>query len=413
MRKLLPLLLFTSLTFANEGNRVVDDDSSEFINQQDIEALREWIATKRQVTVKQVGGDLSISGEVRVEMQYANETKNGIKQRGPNSTNPNMPANQFDIEVNLMFDYRTDRNWASAKLEFDNDAGANVNVFNKLAIERAILGGRIIDGDITTLDVDMGRNSMGNVYDSKIQFGSFLDAVTLKLDLASDKFGDLYARFSPFLINEKRYQWGVVGELGLLNIFNTGLYTKYSIVDWDTKNLGTEILNQHYRFLNSQWILGWKFVPKWLNKVTTIYSALLVNSAAQGVEQTNFKKQNMGWYAGFSIGKVRNKGDWSIDFNYQYVQAQAVPIFDAGGIGRGNASRTGFYTLNTDGTGDPTSVATAVGKTNFQGVSVKVLYLLTDTLTIEQSYQHAFNANSNIGPEVNYNQYEIEFIYAF
>jgi hypothetical protein len=396
------------------SDTVDETDSSQFINQKDMEALREWLATKRQVSVKQMGGDLSISGEVRVELQDTSEVKNGVKQRGPNSANPGVPNAAYDIEVNLMLDYRTDTNWASIKLEFDNNAGNNLNIFDSITIERAIFGLRVINRDTVTVDVEAGRRSMGNVFDSNIEFGSFLDGILLKYDLASDKLGDFYIHAAPFLVNEQRYQWGIVGETGLLNIFNTGLYAKYSIIDWDTKNLKSSLLAQQFRFINSQWILGYKFVPKLYNKVTTLYSAFLVNTAAKPVAQTNYTKANIGWYAGFSVGKVRKKYDWSIDVNYQYVQAQAVPDFDASGIGRGNYSKVGLYNIPQVGKPDIiTTVDTAVGKANYQGIVAQLVFLLTDTVTVFQSFSHSTNANDNIGPKINFNQYEIEFIYAF
>ena len=65
------LTLLTTTVFAI-------DDGSPGLEQRDIEALRDWINTKRQVTVKERGGNLSISGEVRAELQSTNERKNGI-----------------------------------------------------------------------------------------------------------------------------------------------------------------------------------------------------------------------------------------------------------------------------------------------------------------------------------------------
>lgn len=393
-------------------------DSSQFVNQKDMEALREWLATKRQVTVKQVGGDLSISGEVRVELQDTHEISNGAEQRGPSSPNPSIPTAAYDIEVNLMLDYRTERNWASVRLEFDNNAGNNLNIFDSVTLEMAIFGLRAIDRDRFTLDLEFGRRSMGTVFDSAIEFGSFLDGILLRYNMASDKVGDFHAYFAPFLVNEQRYQWGVVGELGLLNIFNTGLYAKYSIIDWDTKNLepfskGNPYLQEEYQFVNSQWILGYKFVPKLYDKVTTLYSAFLINTAAKGVPQTHFTKANIGWYAGFSVGKVRKQYDWSFEMNYQYVQAQAVPSYDASGIGRGNVNKVGLYNIKVKDSLQETTVQTAVGKTNYKGVLAKLVFLLTDTVSIFQSYAVTTNANKNIGPHVVFRQYEIEMIYAF
>src|SRR5580704_6832694 len=57
-------------------------ERSQDVDQKDVNAVREWINTKRQVTVRELGGALSISGEVRTEMQSTGETRNGINQRG-------------------------------------------------------------------------------------------------------------------------------------------------------------------------------------------------------------------------------------------------------------------------------------------------------------------------------------------
>lgn len=236
-------------------------DTSPFIDQQDIEALRDWIATKRQVSIRQIGGDLSLSGEIRTEFQASEEEQNGKRMRGPNSPHPNRPTNAFDVEVNLMLDYRTDNTWGSIKLEFDNDAGNNLNIFDNISVERAYYGFRLINKDVFTTDMELGRRNFGTVFDSRVQFGSFMDGILLRMDYATEKAGDPYLRAGPFLINEKFNQYGWVAELGVLNIFDSGLYAKYSIIDWDTKNFTNPVISQLYRFLNSQWTVGYKFVP--------------------------------------------------------------------------------------------------------------------------------------------------------
>src|SRR3990167_10847076 len=72
----------------------------------DMEALRRWIRDKRFITVKEIGGDLSISGEVRTEFQDTSEVRNGIRQRGDGGAF-DKPQYAWDIEVNIMIDYRT------------------------------------------------------------------------------------------------------------------------------------------------------------------------------------------------------------------------------------------------------------------------------------------------------------------
>ncbi len=401
------------MNFGQTAEEEVASTTSPFIDQQDIEALRDWIATKRQVSIRQIGGDLSLSGEIRTELQATSEKQNGRQMRGPNSPNPNRPTAAYDVEVNIMLDYRSDSTWGSIKLEFDNDAGNNLNVFDNISLERAYYGFRVINKEVFTTDLELGRRNFGTVFDSRVQFGSFMDGILLRMDYATEKAGDPYLRAAPFLINEKLDQYGYIGEVGVLNIFDTGLYAKYSVIDWDTKNFSNPILNQIYQFLNSQWTLGYKFVMPKLNQMVTLYSAYLYNHRAKGVVQTHGRLENIAWYAGFSVGKVRKKGDWSIDVNYQYVQAQAIPSFDASGIGKGNAANIGFYTVRSDGTGEITTAETAFGRGNYQGVAAELLYLFADNITILQSFSYSNNAKKDIGPDTHYSQYEAEIIYAF
>ncbi|MCB1066742.1 MAG: hypothetical protein KDK56_01020 [Simkania sp.] len=418
------------LTFGSLSLHAQDDDGSPGLEQRDIEALRDWINTKRQVTVKERGGNLSISGEVRTELQSTNEKKNGIQQRGWRSANSGTAMRAWDIEVNLMLDYRTDRTWATVKLEFDNDAGTVSGTFNRLSLERAFFGGRIVNADLYTMDLEFGRRFLNYTFDSKIQFGSFMDGILFKYDHALQSIGDLYFHGGPFLVNEHFDHYAYVGELGLLNIGGTGLYSKLSFINWDTKNYKgktrpskdekltsserARLYNLAFDFRNLQLTLGYKFVPDWLwKKITTVYAAGLFNTAARPHEMTDNMKQAFAWYAGFSIGELRKQWDWSFDVNYQWVQAQAIPDFDGSGIGRGNAAKIGLYSTKSKGEGTPTTRHTAVGAGNYKGLSVELLYNLTNNITVYQAWRQSVNYTTAIGPAFSYKQYEIELIYAF
>lgn len=386
--------------------------SDDAIDEDDIEAIREFINTKRQVTIKELGGSLSISGEVRTEFQATNETKNGVKQRGVGGATP-APSRAYDAEFNLLMDYRSDRTWASVKIEYDNNMGTISGTNNRLRLERAYLGGRAFRGDTYFIDMELGRRDMGKIFDSKIEFGSFYDGFLFKYDQTFPSIGDFYIHGGPFVINENRDQYGYVAEVGLLQVANTGLYTKYSIIDWDTKTYPEPTQNDRFRFVVSQLLFAYRYVPSSIDKVVVYYGAALVNTAAKALEITDNQKANWGGYVGFSIGQLRRRGDWAMDANYQVVSAQAVPDFDASGIGLGNASRAGLYTVNIDGTGGPTTRATAAGNGNFRGYTVQFDYLLTDNIVMSQNFAQTRTLDENIGPFRRYKQYEIEFIYTF
>lgn len=415
MRHLFILCAITCFSSLLEASTI---DSSDDIDQKDINALREWINTKRQVTVRELGGALSISGEVRTEFQSTSEVVNGVKQRGAGApklgkAERRIPNNAYDIEVNLMLDYRTEGSWASIKLEFDNDAGIFSGTLNKLKLERAYWGVRMVDADTWTMDFEAGRRRMSTIVDSKIEFNNFFDGLWLKYDQAFDAIGDYYLHLGAFVINENRQQYGYLGETGVLNIAGTGLYMKYSLIDWDTKCYHTKVNRERFDFVVSQFILGYRFVPSWFDQVIQVYSAALYNHRARRLELTNKEKQNWGGYIGFSMGELKKKGDWALDINYQVLEAQCVPDFDVQGIGLGNAADTGFYTVNSDGTGAATKRETAGGNVNYRGVQITLDWLLTSQLDFQQSWQQSVTLDRNIGPFRRFKQYEIEFIYGF
>jgi hypothetical protein len=336
----------------------------------DMEALRRWIRDKRMVTVKEIGGDLSLSGEVRAEFQDTNEERNGISQRGKGGAFVK-PQYAWDVEVNIMVDYRTDRTWAAIKLEFDNDMGVRSGLLNKIKLEKAYLGGRMISADSFSFDGEIGRRFLSNVFDSRIEFGSLFDGILFRM--------------------------------------------KYSFIDW-YKPAADELMELRFKYMVSQFLTSYQFYPEWIGKrLIKIYGAGLCNHIAPRTERTNYETQNWAWYTGVSIGLVKKKGDWALDANYQWVQAQAIPDFDSSGIGRGNTAGVGFYTNSNSG--DPASGATtsltAVGNGNYQGFEIEALYAFTDNLTFLQNFKYSNTLDTNIGPNLKYRQYEAEFIYAF
>ncbi|MBN2479848.1 MAG: hypothetical protein JXA94_06435 [Parachlamydiales bacterium] len=403
----LPLIIFSSVFAQDLENEGKQEDP-------DMQALEKWIRQKRLITLKEIGGDLSLSGEVRVEFQGFNERKNGTEQRGSSSVSQK-PDYAFDVEVNLMFDYQTDRTWASVKLEFDNDMGTESGTTNKIALERAYLGGRIVDGETFNLDAELGRRNLNSVFESKIQFSSIFDGGLLKFNKAFESIGNFYVNTGVFLINDLYNHYGEVAELGMLRVGNTGFFLKYSIINWK-KSYSDPIKNRIYDFLNSQVTLGYQGTVNRFNKYIKIYAAGLINHFANDLklsDKSYNKKYNLAAYVGVSYGKILQAGDWAVDVNLQYVMPQAIPDFDCGGIKRGNIEKVGLYTQNINGTGAPTSSKTAVGNENYKGFQFEALYAITANLTLLQNFEISNNQTFDVGPSMSYKKYEMEFIYAF
>lgn len=402
MKKLL-LSFFLSIHFAFLYGAAED---------QNLEALKEWIATKRALTLDERGGSLSISGDIRVEYYTLSEQKNGIKNLGPDSLHPLIPQDQFDIELNLMFDFQTDLTWASAKLEFDNNMGTYNGNFDSLYLERAFFGLRIFETEMSNAELEFGRRIIGYTFDSQIQFNATMDGLLLKYYQSTNNYGDFYLYAAPFVVNEVASFFSFVIETGLLNICNTGFYAKYSIIDWDTKDFTNDRLDRMHQFLNSQFILGYRFDNPFFNAVTVLYGAFLINTAASNYEILNYRKDNLAGYAGISMGEIRKKNDWSFDLNFQLVQPQAIPYVDFSGIGIDNPDNYGLYFIVPDGTGLEVISETAVSNSNFWGFKASFLYAIDDTITLSQGFSFS-RPLMHLHNKFNYQSYKLALIYAW
>lgn len=402
MKKILFLHLFIY-------SHVLQAASSEDLN---IEALKEWIATKRAVTIEERGGALSLSGDVHVEYIIVSEQKNGYRNVGYRSYHPLIPEDQFDIEFNFMIDYQADRTWGSVKVEFDNNAGIVNASFNSIALERAFFGIRIFETEESTTDLEFGRRFIGYTFDSQIQFGSLMDGILLMYNRSMSNIGDFYLYAAPFVVNERTTHISFVTEIGLLNIANTGFYAKYSLIDWATKNFESDVLNRAYNYINSQFLLGYRFQAPFFNAVTVAYAAFLVNSAADPLEILNNRKDNMAGYIGVQMGEIRKKNDWSLNFNLQIVEPQAIPFRDFSGIGITNPDGIGLYTLVADGAGLEIIKEVAISNSNYYGASLNFLYAIEDSLTLSQNFSIS-RPYVTLPNKFNFQRYKIELIYAW
>ncbi len=402
-------LAFLSSTLLLTGVHAAED-----MNNEDIQALRDWINSKRMITVRELGGQLSISGEVRAELQSNNTTLNGVAQRGRGTGRPN---HDYDVEFNLGIDYRTENTWSAARIKFDNDAGTFAEHFgsgtnSKIKVDKAYFGYRVVDRDRHTMDVEVGRRGMLLVFDSKLQFVSNFDGVNFKDSYAIDKVGDLYYQLGAFMVNEKKNQAAYVGELGILNVANTGFYTKYSLIDWDTKHV--EKVPQEFYFVVSQFLMGYKFIPQPWDKVVNFYFAGLYNHRARALKITDHRRANFGGYIGFAIGQIKKAGDWNFEANYQVLAAQCVPNFDVSGIGMGSRRGQAFYYHEVKGEPVPfTKRSEPEGNVNYRGFKLVLQYMLTNNLNLFQEWSQSITLDDHIGPFRRYKQYELELIYAF
>ncbi len=436
---------------------------NEELNERDFQALREYLKTKREIPLEDKDENLSISGDVRFEWRHMNESQSGNVLRGSDRIDPRtgiaISRNDFDCEFNLKFDYVLDKTWAVAHLQYDNAAGVDSQDIpcdldkngwfgsgkcNELCLKKAYFGYSLWNDPCSRMDIELGRR--GNLYyvfDSNVQFLSRLDGIVLKYEGTSELLPKYYAKLAGFVVDERVNHFAWATEVGLINIMDSGFDFKYSFIDWMPHarvrcakakcdidpsydgpfNKGHFKHNpEAFQFYVSQWTMYYNFDPElFCGKSAQLYGAFLMNHGRKyakvfkhtdivatkhnrhthpELHGTDKIRANLGWYVGFLIGEIKKEGDWSVEVQYQVVQALVMPEQDEAGISRGNVLSESFTRQGR-------------GYTNYKGWKVEALYAITDNLSIDGIVEASRQANKRIGGRHHYSKVELETIYAF
>jgi opacity protein-like surface antigen len=431
------------------------------INERDMEAIKQHVSVKRATYLEEKVNNLGISGDVRAEYKYISEKIGGVQLRGNRDIDDCLlwGKHEFDVEFNLYLDYTTDRTWAAVHLEFDNDAGVSAfcpaynrddfmtnsdddfdGVFgddlndlpncgsglsDRLSLRQAYMGYNILEEGDYRLDIEVGRQDMYSIFDSRVQFQSRFDGVLMKYSNSFEDVGDFYLQAGVFVIDSVINNFGWAFESALMNIADVGVDFKYSLIDWTTSetrcdsnvtstDLGdfTNATNcaRAMNFRVQQFTVAYHFDPEWLDMDVKVYGALLWNSAAKASTSHSLSgnKENIAWYLGMLFSGMKEEGDWSVDVMYQHVQAQAIPDHDLSGIGRGNVFGHCYANQSSDSNFQ-------LGNGNYYGFLVEGGYALTDniTLTAEYEYSHEDSVPAAGGNTSRYHKFETEAMYAF
>lgn len=426
--------------------------------QRDFEALRDYIKTKRAISVKDKGGNLMISGDIRTEYYFMHARNRHTSQRGwasrklyPNSyinkvvpkishreykhktykervayrigrsqIKPPYQTSEFDLEANLIFDYIGDRGWGTAQMQMQNPMGlienerkALINDSRKImygsgkndkfTLRKAFAGYNVWEEGTSRFDLEIGRRRFYDVFDSDVQFYSYFDGLLARFSNSFEGVTDLSFKAAAFVVDQTVNHWGYVGELGLLNLGDSGFDLKYSLIHWD-KHSANRFGQRHplgVQFINSQFLAGYTVSPDVVSMKTYIYGAFLTNHDAKRTHLTHGKKANDAWYVGVKLGEVLRKGDYALGFGYQWVQAQAVPERDVSGIYRDNPRGISFYNRKSG------------GFANFRGWRVEGIYALTDNWTLNSHFDRVRELDDHIGGKHRSYEFYLAAIFAF
>lgn len=388
----------------------------------DLRVMRDFIESRGLIQCRQKSGQLVIAADVRATWEVQGEEANGINQRGLNAATGVKAQNIFKSEVNLFLDYTTGNSWVTTKLRWVNFDGKDGGTPTKVDMQRAFLGYDIWHEGKNDFYIELGRSRFNYIYESRIEFTSTFDGIHFFLTGLWQDVGQFTIHGGPFIVDATTNHYGWIVEGQVLRIGGTGFSAKYNIVDWgrnaptfdygNLANSGKTLVrnNPRYRFLVSQWLLAYERELCFPHcKQLYVYGAFLRNHDAQATPTTDGKRLNNAWYAGFTLGKLCKAYDWSVDLNYQSVQALAIPEFDLAGIGHGNAANT----LISDAILLGLDPSLAVGFTNYKGWQMSVLYAMTDTLSLRLVGEYTTPRNQSVGGDFRYKSFQMSAIYAF
>lgn len=415
------------------------------VNTKDTKFLRDWFRSKRAVSIKEKGGDLFLSADVRTEYENLSakfkETRSASApwvQEYNNSSNP-FGDDQFHSEVNIYLDYRTSQTWASIRLKFNNFMGSLGGQTNDLALDKAFFGYRLFEDGATIFDINIGRNKLYNWFDSKVQYNTLFDGILLIFATVFDQVLDFEVRAGGTVVDFVTNNFGYIVQATMSNIANSGLFVKYSYTNWN-RDAATRIFgpmgrpvtgallrhNPQVKFGISQMILGYELDPEVLHFPVRFYAAYLYNHLARIRQERNpmtgrrlfgNNRRAWGFYAGITAGVIEKRGDWALQANYQAVSAQAIPNWDVSGIGLGNPAGADVYgaIYNAAAPGSYSSTFTdfPIGNTNYCGWDFQFLYAVTNNISILGVYDFSQELSNSFTVQQKFHLLEIEAIYAF
>jgi hypothetical protein len=229
-------------------------------------------------------------------------------------------THSFKTEATLGCDYEMPEAWVSVKMKAATSNGKDSLIF----LDKAFLGYQFYDGLKTGLGMEIGRNKMESMFDSKMQFDSYFNGLHIVYTYNQPDLFNFTLHGGPHVVNSEMHHYGWIAEGIWSNIAATPLTLKYSFTDWNApriKNGQSYSYAENYLFTISQMTVAYQISD------TTLYGAYLLN------HQENH--YNDGFYLGFTMGKIRQKGDFSFDVNFQSSKNRLISPVDFKGLKKG------------------------------------------------------------------------------
>nr|WP_201456506.1 hypothetical protein [Chlamydia sp. 17-3921] len=378
--------------------------------------VKEYLDKRGFIETRKRDGVLKFAGDVRAKWVFSRED---LSNASVDKYTP-LPQNRYRSEFHLYIDYAADRSWLTSIMSWAAIAGGESTAAG-VDIDRAFLGYSLYKNPATKTDffVEIGRSSLGSLFESEVQFSSNFDGVHFYYSRRFSKKLPYQMIFhgGPFVVNmtKKHYAWAAEG---ILSNLPKQFVIKCSVVDWNSftpseMSAPDNLLSKtKYKYYVLQSLIGKHSKLPWLNgtkKPLYLYGAVLTNTLAKPSATTLNEKQNFGWFVGGTLGGLKKAGDWSATIRYEYVEALAIPEIDISGIGRGNALKF-WFAQALAGNYDPKE---ANGFANYKGVSCLFMYSLTDSLSFRGYGAFSRPADNRLGSDFSYRKFDLGLISAF
>lgn len=226
----------------------------------------------------------------------------------------------FKTEANLGCEYLHDDAWVSVKMKAQTSNGRQ----SIICLDKAFLGHTFLRGEKSSIGLELGRNKMDSMFDSKLQFNSYFNGFHFIYSYSQPELFEMTLHGGPHIIHSDKNHYGWIGEVIFNKIAQSPFTVKYSFTDWNPQKLESvyySIDDPIYTFNTSQLTVSYDMGP------AIIYAAYLLNHRE--------KDHNEGYYFGCTMGKIQRKGDISVDVNFQSCDWLAVCPMDVKGFKKG------------------------------------------------------------------------------
>lgn len=364
-----------------------------------VRELQEWL--RKNVRPRFITpADFDLTFQVNSGWKYEHNMIGGVSQVGAAA---GRPSNKYNADLTIDYSYAFGRTKVGIRTAFRNSGGLFGGTARGLDVGRAFISYDFVTHGPFVCMVYVGRRVLLRVYNSQMQFSGSADGAGIVTSYGWEKVANLRFLGGLYISNNRSF-YITRGEI--FNIASLGFYFDYVYVHWgDTRPPAAQSTNGiNVQFNTSQFLVGWDYKPQWINKDLKIFAALIQNHGATINLISHGSRESLAGYVGAQYGNAKKQNDFSIQVQLQFCQLQAIPPWDMSGIGTGRATVSIFRA---------TSPQTVNDNTNFKGWEGKILYAVTDNLTLTAKVQRSMTLNKAIGLPFDFTSFKLETQYIF